>query len=55
MPKYNVKFIKYETYKDIEADSPAEAEDIALDYYYNDKLAFTDDKIDKIEIEEVKD
>ena len=53
MPKYKVSFMKIESYE-VEADNPYEAEDIALDYYQNDKLAFTDDKIDEIEIEEVK-
>ena len=46
--------MKIETYE-VEADNIIEAEDIALDYYHNDKLAFTDDKIDEIEIEKVSD
>lgn len=55
MPKYKVKLTKYEVYNDIEANSSEEAEDIALDYYMNDKMAFLDDKIDEIEIEKVSD
>ena len=52
MAKYKVSFTKIESYE-VEADSMAEAEDIALDYLMNDKMAFTDDKIDEIEIEKV--
>lgn len=55
MPKYNVKLTKHEIYSDIEANSPEEAEEIAIDYYMNDKMAFLDDKIDEIEIEKVSD
>jgi hypothetical protein len=55
MPRYNVKLIKHEVYKDIEADSFEEAEEIAIDYYMNDKMAFLDDKIDEIEVEKVSD
>lgn len=54
MPKYRVKLTKYEVYSDIEADSFEEAEEIAIDYYMNDKMAFLDDRIDEIETEEVK-
>ena len=55
MPKYKVKLTKHEVYSDIEANSPDEAEDIAFDYYMNDKMAFLDDKIDEIEVEKVSD
>lgn len=53
MPKYNVKLTKHEIYSDIEASSPKEAEEIAIDYYMNDKMAFLDDRIDEIEVEKV--
>lgn len=53
MPKYKVKLTKHEVYNNIEADSSEEAEEIAIDYYMNDKMAFLDDKIDEIEIEKV--
>lgn len=52
MKKYKVSFTKIESYE-VEADNVAEAEDIAIDYLMNDKMAFTDDKIDEIEVEEV--
>ena len=55
MPKYKVKLTKHEVYNDIEADSFEEAEEIALDYYMNDKMAFLDDKVDEIEVERVSD
>ena len=55
MPKYKVKLTKHEVYNDIEADSFEEAEDIALDYYMNDKMAFLDDKVDEIGVEKVRD
>ena len=55
MPKYKVKLTKYEVYSDIEANSSEEAEEIAIDYYMNDKMAFLDDKIDEIEVEKVSD
>lgn len=55
MPKYTVKLTKHETYSDIEANSFEEAEEIAIDYYMNDKMAFCDDKIDEIEVEKVSD
>lgn len=55
MPIYNVKLTKHEIYSDIEADSFEEAEDIAIDYYVNDKMAFLNDKIDEIEVEKVSD
>jgi hypothetical protein len=32
MPKYNVKLTKHKVYSDIEANSPKEAEEIAIDY-----------------------
>ena len=51
MSKYRVKLTKHEVYSDIEANSFEEAEEIALDYYMNDKMAFLDDKIDEIEVE----
>lgn len=50
--KYKVSFIKIESYE-VEADNMAEAEDIAIDYLMNDKMAFTDDKIDEIEVERI--
>ena len=53
MPRYNVKLTKHEVYSDIEADSFEEAEEIAIDYYMNDKMAFLDDKVDEIEGEKV--
>lgn len=53
MPKYRVKLTKHEVYNDIEANSFEEAEEIAIDYYMNDKMAFLDDKIDEIETEKV--
>lgn len=52
MAKYKVSFTKIESYE-VEADSATEAEDIAIDYLMNDKMAFTDDKIDEIDVEEV--
>ena len=55
MAKYRVKLTKHEIYNDIEADSFEEAEEIAIDYYMNDKMAFLDDKIDEIETEKVSD
>ena len=55
MPIYNVKLTKHEIYNDIEANSAEEAEEIAIDYYINDKMAFLDDKIDEIETEKVGD
>jgi hypothetical protein len=55
MPKYKVKLTKHEVYSDIEANSFEEAEEIAIDYYMNDKMAFLDDKIDEIEVEKVSD
>ena len=55
MPIYNVKLTKHEIYNGIEANSFDEAENIALDYYMNDKMAFLDDKIDEIEVERVSD
>ena len=55
MPIYNVKLTKHEIYNNIEADSFEEAEEIALDYYMNDKMAFLDDKVDEIEVEKVSD
>lgn len=55
MPKYNVKLTKYEIYSGIEANSSEEAEEIAIDYYLNDKMAFLDDRIDEIETEKVSD
>lgn len=51
MPKYKVRLTKHEIYNDIEANSFEEAEEIALDYYMNDKMAFLDDKIDEIQVE----
>lgn len=53
MPKYRVKLTKHEFYSDIEADSYEEAEEIAIDYYLNDKMAFLDDRIDEIETERI--
>lgn len=53
MPKYRVKLTKHEIYSDIEANSYEEAEEIAIDYYQNDKMAFLDDKIDEIETERI--
>ena len=53
MPIYNVKLTKHEIYNNIEADSFEEAEEIALDYYMNDKMAFLDDNVDEIEVERV--
>lgn len=53
MPKYNVKLTKHEIYNNIEANSFEEAEEIALDYYMSDKMAFLDDKVDEIEVEKV--
>lgn len=55
MSKYRVKLTKHEIYSDIEANSYEEAEEIAIDYYQNDKMAFLDDKIDEIEIKKVSD
>ena len=55
MAKYRVKLTKHQIYSDIEADSFEEAEEIAIDYYMNDKMAFLDDKIDEIETEKVSD
>lgn len=55
MPKYKVKLTKHEIYSDIEAETAEKAEEIAIDYYMNDKMAFLDDKIDEIEIEKVSD
>ena len=55
MPKYNVKLTKHEVYNNIEANSFEEAEEIAIDYYMNDKMAFLDDRIDEIETEKVSD
>lgn len=55
MPKYKVKLTKHEIYNDIEAESAEKAEEIAIDYYMNDKMAFLDDKIDEIEIKKVSD
>ena len=55
MPKYRVKFTKHEIYNDIEANSFEEAEEIAIDYLMNDKMAFLDDRIDEIEVEKVSD
>jgi hypothetical protein len=55
MPKYNVKLTKHEIYNDIEANSFEEAEEIALDYYMNDKMAFLDDRVDEIKVEKVSD
>ena len=55
MSKYKVKLTKHEVYNDIEANSFEEAEDIALDYYMNDKMAFLDDKVDEIDVERVSD
>lgn len=53
MEKYKVSFMKIESYE-VEADNMADAEDIALDYLMDDKKAFTDDKIDEIEVEKIK-
>lgn len=53
MPIFNVKLTKHEFYNGIEANSAEEAEEIAIDYYMNDKMAFLDDKIDEIETEKV--
>lgn len=55
MPRYNVKLTKHEIYPNIEADSMEKAEEIALDYYMNDKMAFLDDWVDEIEVEKVSD
>ena len=55
MPKYKVKLTKHEVYNDIAANSFEEAEEIAIDYYMNDKMAFLDDRIDEIEVEKVSD
>ena len=55
MPKYNVRLTKHETYCDIEANSFEDAEEIAIDYYMIDKMAFLDDKVDEIEVERVSD
>ena len=51
MPRYDVKLTKHEIYNNIEANSFEEAEEIAIDYYMNDKMAFLDDKIDEIKVE----
>ena len=53
MPKYKVKLTKHEVYNNIEANSFDEAEEIAIEYYTNDKMAFLDDKIDEIEVEKI--
>ena len=53
MPRYNVKLTKHEVYSNIEANSIEEAEEIALDYYQNDKMAFLDDWVDEIEVERI--
>lgn len=53
MPKYRVKLTKHEIYSNIEANSIEEAEEIALDYYQNDKMAFLDDWVDEIEVERI--
>lgn len=52
MPKYTVTFTKTESY-DVEANNACEAEDMALDYYNNDKEAFTDGPIDEITVQEI--
>lgn len=53
MKKYKITFVKKQIYE-VEAENPYEAEDIALDFLQNDKLAFSHEHIDEIEMEEVQ-
>lgn len=53
MPKYCVKLTKHEYYE-VEANNFDDAEQAALDMYYNDKYAFLEDPVDEIEVEEMK-
>ena len=46
---YYITLTKHEVYE-VEADSPEEAEKIGLDFYENDKYAFAEGPIDKIDV-----
>lgn len=52
MPKYKVSFIKIQSYE-VEAENMMDAEDMALEMLNDDEMAFLNEHIDEIEIEEV--
>ena len=49
MPKYIVTFTKIESYT-VEAENMNQAEDAAIEMLNADKMAFTHDEIDSIEV-----
>ena len=53
MPNYKVSFMKIQSYE-VEADNAMDAEDIALEILNDDEWAFLHERIDEIEIEEIK-
>ena len=53
MPKYKVSFMKIQSYE-VEADNAMDAEDIALEILNDDEWAFLHERIEEIEIEEIK-
>ena len=52
MKAYAVTLTKIEQYI-VEANSIEEAEELGLEEYYNDKMAFARGPIDSIEVEEI--
>ena len=53
MPKYKVSFMKIQSYE-VEAENAVDAEDIGLEILNDDEWAFLHERIDEIEIEEIK-
>lgn len=52
MPKYEVSFIKIESYE-VEAENRYDAEDMALEMLHDDTYAFLDGPVHEIEIKEI--
>lgn len=53
MPKYEVSFIKIESYE-VEANNTYEAEDLGLEMLHDNEYAFLDGPVHEIEIKEIR-